>query len=372
MRLPKICGGFLNLTQKCNLNCRYCFVHQQPLEMDFQTAKDAAIFYANNALNELVTPQVTFFGGEPMLKYKSIIKPLVEFIRETYGDFELSITTNGTLNNEEVYGFFKENDVGMLLSLDGMKEIQDFNRPFHNGKGSYDKIDIDLYLKYYPEGTFRATVDPDTVHLLFENYKWGEEKGFKHCSFIVNSFGDWTDEKMNIFKSELDKVANHVIEARKNNRSYMIYNEIEKMKDDYNFMQNIDNEYFRDKGQHLPACGTCGLGAGRFGSIGSSGNIYSCQEMSENPDHDEFIIGNIYTGVDDKKRMELACSFNFKNVKSTKEGRCETCKLNPICNGRCVLKNFWDNGTLDVMPESLCNAYEYYFEKYEEIIREVK
>ena len=49
--LPKIIGGFLNLTQRCNLKCKYCFVVQQPKEMTFQVAKDAADFFANNAKN---------------------------------------------------------------------------------------------------------------------------------------------------------------------------------------------------------------------------------------------------------------------------------------------------------------------------------
>lgn len=367
MRLPKICGGFLNLTQKCNLKCKYCFVVQQPLEMDYKTAKDAVIFYAKNALEEKREPMITFFGGEPMLRYKEVVKPLVKFIRSTYGDFDISITTNGTLNNEEVYEFFKKNNVGMLLSIDGMKEIQDFNRPYHNGRGSFDDIDVQLYLKYYPNGTFRATVDPGTVHLLYENYLWGEEQGFKHCSFIVNASGEWTTEKVNIFKSELDKVSSHVIEAIKANRSYMKYNEIDKMSSEYNLIQSIDENYFRDTGQDLPACGTCGLGGNCFGSIGSSGNIYSCQEMSENPEHDEFIIGNIYSGVDDSKRTKLVNSFNTKNVSSTKKGRCNNCKLNQVCNGKCVLKCFWDNGTLDTMPEILCESYEYYYMKYVEI-----
>lgn len=363
MKLPEICGGFINLTQKCNLNCKYCFVEQQPKEMTLETAMDAVNFYAKSAIAEGQEPSVTFFGGEPMLKYKEIIVPVVEHIRSNYGDYSISITTNGTLLNEEVYEFFKANNVGMLLSLDGMKEIQDFNRPYHNGKGSFDNIDIDMHLKYYPNGTFRATVDPDTVHLLYKNYLWGEEKGFTNCSFILNAGGEWTDEKIDIFKNELDKVANHIIKCKNNNENYMRYNEFDNRLRDVELLKNIDDDYFRDANQNLPACGTCGLGANRYGSIGSTGDIYSCQEMTENPEHDEFIIGNIYTGMYDEKRVELVNSFNTRNVKSTKKERCATCKLNKICNGGCVLKSFWDNQTLDTMPNIICNAYEYYLEK---------
>ena len=339
--------------------------------MDYKTAKDAIDFYAKNSLYEAETPSVTFFGGEPMLKYNEIIKPLVLYIRANYGDYNISITTNGTLLNEEIYEFFKENNVDMLLSLDGMQKIQDYNRPYHSGKGSFDDIDIKMHLKYYPNGTFRATIDPDTVKFLYENYLWGEKEGFKHCSFIINTGGNWTQSKIKTFKSQLDKVAEHIIECKKENKPFMEYTEISKMKKDYELLENIDKNYFREQGQNFPACGVCGLGASKFASIGSSGDIYSCQEMTENPEHDEFIIGNIYSGMNEQKRMELVKSFNTKNVKSAKKGRCETCKLNKVCKGGCIMHNFWENKKIDVMPEILCEAYEYYLEKYREI-REVK
>ena len=125
MALPKICGGFLNVTQRCNLACKYCFVVQQPKEMTYEIAKDCADFYARNAIDEKVVPNITFFGGEPMLRYDDIVKPLVEYVRSTYGDYQLDITTNGTLLDEEKLKFFKKNDVGILLSIDGNKKTQD-------------------------------------------------------------------------------------------------------------------------------------------------------------------------------------------------------------------------------------------------------
>lgn len=362
MNLPRICGGFLNLTQRCNLKCRYCFVHQQPKEMTYETAKDAVDFYARNAVLEATEPQVTFFGGEPMLKYEEIIKPLVEYIRSTYGDYNISITTNGTLLNEEVYEFFKENDVGMLLSLDGMKEIQDYNRPYHSGRGSFDDIDIKMHLKYYPGGTFRATVDPDTVHLLYENYLWGEGQGFTNCAFILNSFAYWSDEKLLILEKEINKVANHIIRNKEENKPFMSFNEFDKFNDDMDFLKNVDKNYFRDREQRSPACGSCGLGAGMYGSVGSSGNIYSCQELTENEDTSNFIIGNIYTGMKKDAREKIVSAFNTKNVKCDDNERCKTCKIYPICKGGCVINNYLKHGSLEIMDKALCFYYEKCFE----------
>lgn len=122
-KLPLISSAFLNVTQKCNLKCKYCFVCQQPKEITYKVAEDAAKFLAKNAFKDNRTPSINFFGGEPMLRYKDIIKPLTEWIRDVYGDkFELSLTTNGTLLNEEVMEFFDKNNIGMLFSIDGDKK----------------------------------------------------------------------------------------------------------------------------------------------------------------------------------------------------------------------------------------------------------
>ena len=366
-KLPLITGGFLNLTQKCNLKCKYCFVHQQPKEMTLETAIDAVNFYAKNAVLEGRTPSVTFFGGEPMLKYDEIIVPVVKYIRENYGDYELTVTTNGTLMTEDRYKFLRDNDVFMLLSLDGMEEIQNNNRPYHNDKGSFNDIDVKLHLKYFPLGTFRATIFHETVDKLYENYLWGEAQGFDNCSFILDVFSDWSDEKLEILKSELNKIAEHIKLKIKNNEPYMLYNEFNAKKEQFLQLKEVDNEYFRESGQECLACGTCGLGASFYASVGSNGDLYSCQEMTENPEYDNFKVGNIYTGVDDIKRLELSNSFNKKNVESEESNRCQKCKLNKVCNGGCTINNFFRNGSLEVMPKSLCVYYEHCLDKYEEI-----
>ena len=119
IKLPKITSVMLNVTHACNLRCRYCFVNQKPETMIYQTAKDTVHFLLNNC-KENETPSINFFGGEPMLCWDSIIVPLTKYIREELKTpFDLSMTTNGTLLNEERIQFMKDNHIGMLFSIDG-------------------------------------------------------------------------------------------------------------------------------------------------------------------------------------------------------------------------------------------------------------
>ena len=186
----------LNLTDSCNLACKYCFVQQKPHFMTLDTAKKAVEWLVKNLKkreelgkkNERI--HITFFGGEPMLLYDEIIVPLVLYIEENYPKkFYFSITTNGTLLNEERIKFFNEHNIGLLLSIDGAKTTQDFNRPQRNGEGSFDLIEknIPYILKYKPNTTFRSTLYQPTVKYLFENYKYDEKAGFKNVFFCPNA-----------------------------------------------------------------------------------------------------------------------------------------------------------------------------------------
>ncbi|MGN1326575.1 MAG: hypothetical protein ACI4VQ_00590 [Clostridia bacterium] len=61
---------------------------------------------------------VNFFGGEPLLCFDSLIKPLVEKYKDIVS---FGITTNGVLLDEDIVDFFYENNIQLLLSFDGIE-----------------------------------------------------------------------------------------------------------------------------------------------------------------------------------------------------------------------------------------------------------
>lgn len=356
--LPPITNVFLNVTQKCNLKCKYCFVCQQPKEITLDVAKDAARFVAKNALKAGRKPSINFFGGEPMLKYEDIIKPLTLWIRENYGDsFELSLTTNGMLLTEEIMKFFDENDVGMLFSIDGDKETQDINRPRHDGRGSFEQLEpvIDLVLKYHPTMTFRATVDTPTHKNLYKNYRFAVGKGYTNCFFIPNVFHDWSEQELSELDAELDKVCDYYIEELKAGRKPCTFNHFEEAIGDIRKIIDLKDGEFREPARNTLGGGRCGIGVGSSGGIGVKGDIYTCQEMVENPDVGEkFKIGNIYEGVDDSKRRAVAEMYDAEEIKCSDESFCEDCPKKRICDGGCCINNFFKYDSLNVIDYVMC------------------
>ena len=84
---------------------------------------------------------LSFYGGEPLLNFENI-KRIVDFSKKLFNGWKLtfSITTNGTLINNEIIDFLISNDFQILISIDGPKAIHDAKRIFPNGKGSFELI----------------------------------------------------------------------------------------------------------------------------------------------------------------------------------------------------------------------------------------
>ena len=159
--MSKITSASFLVTEDCNLNCIYCFEKTKErcnLYMSEEVAKKSIDMLINNALKEKrPSIGVTLFGGEPTLNLKLlyfILEYGSEKTKENNLSFDLDIITNGTILTDKHIEFYKEwyKTLGYLsvqLSVDGIPEVQDHNRPFKNGNTS-SKI-VEENIKKYVE-----------------------------------------------------------------------------------------------------------------------------------------------------------------------------------------------------------------------------
>jgi len=139
----------LQLTQNCNFRCKYCIYSEDHSlrqrshtnkNMSKDTAKKAIEFLRAHAVD---SPKVNigFYGGEPLLEF-SLLKEIVTYSKNCFVGKNLtySLTTNGTLLTDEVIHFCDDHDVSLMISLDGPKEINDINRVFADGAGTFDSV----------------------------------------------------------------------------------------------------------------------------------------------------------------------------------------------------------------------------------------
>jgi len=128
----------------------------------------AAVDFLLHESRESETISLIFTGGEPLLNFKTI-KSAVEYAQveaeRKRKKAKFLIATNGTLFNNEIISFIKENQIEVQISLDGDKETHDRMRIFPDGRGSYRVISRwlpKLLEDYGEEVELRATLTPQT------------------------------------------------------------------------------------------------------------------------------------------------------------------------------------------------------------------
>lgn len=181
----------VHVSNDCNLRCKYCYAEggnykQDRGIMSIQTAQDFVDFCCNN-FKEI--KRIVFFGGEPTMNI-----PAMEYICQRFktkysngGSSFIPIfgmITNGTILNENVVKFIKEHLSFITISIDGPREINDLNRTFTNGKGTYERISAFIY-KIRQETNVNVTFESTFT-------KQHIEKGYTHYSIkkaLNNEFG---------------------------------------------------------------------------------------------------------------------------------------------------------------------------------------
>lgn len=146
----------LEVTQDCNLRCKYCVysgnyddrrTHTENNQvMPFDVAHRSidyffTLLHSKQRTAKFNSPAIGFYGGETLMAF-DLIKKCVEYVHsiKKNDNINFTITTNGTLMTNEMAKFFKANDFSVLISLDGPKEEHDKFRVYQNESGTFDRI----------------------------------------------------------------------------------------------------------------------------------------------------------------------------------------------------------------------------------------
>lgn len=137
-------GVYLNPTERCNLNCTYCYLPGQQ-RSDGQHMSESRLIaalgklrdYFRSVMPEGRLPRAIFHGAEPLMNKSAVFAAIEEF----GSDFAFGIQTNGTLLDREAIDFLTTRNVSIGLSLDGpVAGITDATRLTWGGKSVHDKV----------------------------------------------------------------------------------------------------------------------------------------------------------------------------------------------------------------------------------------
>ena len=329
----------LDLTAQCNLRCDYCFKEKSNNHMEVQTAYDAVVWliYASGDVGEI---SLVFIGGEPLLRFKTI-KELVPFaVRRAaqHGKrLRMSMTTNGTILNDEILAFCREWSIGFHTSIDGHPAVQDAHRAYSNGRGSSAVLERNLprILSIWPNATARSTVVPDVVGEMFTSYLYFRRMGYREVAFVPGEPDAWDESHIAVFEQQLRKIADDVIRLFR-------AGEYVKVK----YIDEICE--VRGRGVDTRPGAACGAGRG-MALVDVHGAFWPCHRWNRTAHTRSWRMGSLYDPCFDETARR-----QFRIVDDVATMECDTCPARIICGGGCPAENLEETGDIRKRHPNSC------------------
>ncbi len=177
----------VNVTNRCNLGCRYCYAQDNPVGEELPVSKlvDACLGSGEEAVC------IEFHGGEPLLRFQEI-RETVYRVKRASQRHKFLIVTNGTLITDEVADFFRQSGTGVIVSLDGPENVHDRNRVYRRGCGSYRDVmaGVDRLLQHAVDFSINSVVTADDateIHAVYDHHVCHGLLRFKLIPVVPNA-----------------------------------------------------------------------------------------------------------------------------------------------------------------------------------------
>jgi len=344
----------LNVSNDCNLRCRYCYADTGAYGasrglMKLETATRAidAVYDHFDGLNG-----IQFFGGEPGLNVP-VMKGVCAYLESLHKQEKIprapgyGMVTNGTVLNRKFFDVIKTYKIGATVSVDGPPEVHDRIRIYPSGRGSYAKA-ARLIKTLQEENESRVGVETTytSVHLE-QGISMPELMDFLYEELDIRSphippVGAPADPALALYpdyepqtnRTYADAVSHTIRSAT--TESWRSFSLGERQ------IQTLVHR--REIPYICPASGTATL------SISAEGDIYPCFMFIGKED---FKMGNVFEeGFSDPRFEEVNARFEA-NAKA-KRADCQVCWVRGLCSG-CLGANYNDTGSIFEVPEIHCN-----------------
>ena len=341
----------LPMAAECNLNCPYCFAqtddgfHFGNFTND-DIAKTLEFVVAEHKSYDRNFFCIVFFGGEPLLNFESI-KFTIEYMKTNYPDFDVfySITTNGTILNDDIIKLFSDHNVAVLVSIDGPDNEYNL-RHYRNGKKSLNKVisNIEKLKKNNIRTELRTTI-VNTNPYICETFDFLER--FELPFFICfaypsenksHTLSSYNNDTLSNIRKQFDKLLEYYINKFRNKEN--IYNK--------RLFDHLSDLRYRNK-----MGVACGAGRSYF-TITANGDIFSCPHFMNDS---KYCIGNIDTKLSENQKYTAVTVENIKE--------CENCLAKYFCSGNCLAQKISTGKTNNTasITES-CELMKITFELY--------
>jgi radical SAM protein with 4Fe4S-binding SPASM domain len=314
----------LPISGHCTLRCPYCFA-QTDGKFNFRDfeAEDIErtidfVVEHRHAQGDKQPLWFIFFGGEPLLRF-DLICHTIQYVKEKYPDEKIyySVTTNGTLLNDDIIRLFKENKFSVLVSLDGPDN--EFNlRKDEHGRSSFHRVMkfVEAMKRNGIRTELRATMVNTNPYIVdtfafFEQLQLPFFISFAYASENKgHTYSHYDSELLVHIKEQFDQLE-HYYRERIQNRQTIFNQRFYQFGNALRFRQN-----------KRIACGA----ARTYFTMMADGTIFSCAHFMNNTKH---AIGCVGSGTNAQ-----AAQYRALEIETISE--CQKCWAKYLCLGHCV------------------------------------
>lgn len=346
-------GVYLNPTERCNLNCTYCYLPSQQRSEGRHMPAEKLIAslgrlreYFQKVMPAGRKPRAIFHGAEPLMNRSAVFETIERF----GADFAFGLQTNGTLLDDEAVSFLTSRNVSIGLSLDGpVAGITDATRRTWGGKSVHGKVLAAMdKLRGYGSWSVITTCTTENLPHLTRMVELFHDKEVPTCMLntlrctLPGARGVKPDdgEMAQAFFAALDRT--HEL-YRQSGRKLLVAN-----------FANILIGILAPTARRL-MCDISPCGGGRaFFALAADGSLYPCSEFIGLP---RFNGGSLF----DEDGIEAALkSEAFRLVASRDVDRfapCDDCAIRHFCGSPCPAEAHEMNGGMDRIG-AFCEFYK--------------
>jgi len=317
----------INLNDKCNLRCKYCFITEKGNnEISYESLNNFRKFV--NKYKRGRYPHVHVFGTEPLISWDKL-RFLINFA--SIYKWEVGVTTNATLITKNKAEYLAKHKVKLLVSYDGSRKSHNKFRVFRSGHGSWSRVVRSL--KYLREAGVEygcaMTLTPENLPYLMHNVKSAASRGFKFIALnplFVSGKEKAPEYDWELLREKYRQVASWAL----------------KHKVPLSFTWGAMESYSRPESR-APLSATCGALKGSI-AVDYDEKLYICHRACGRP---EFQVGDLKTGP----IPEIVEAYRSRDV-----NECHFCPLfhqRGSC-GHCYIIALDLTGDMMKLPEVVC------------------
>ncbi len=358
----------IKVTQDCNLRCKYCYT-EGGKRKKFIPVDTVLKFFDQVVVDNGSHICCTFHGGEPLLRPK-LINEIIEELKERYYGprIQYQIQTNATLINDEVIKMIKTHNIGVGISIDGYKELNDRTRYYPDGSSSFKSVEAGIDKLIENDISFGALclISRYNVNYMADILDWCKSKGIERLGFnLFTPLGYGKEQDISASVDEL-------IENTKKEIDWLIENNEKEMNTTKKFVYEREIGAMAQRVLNPDKCGymcksiPCGAGKNHL-ALDVDGTINVCDCFYGMGD---FVIGNINEhSLDECLKSPVITEFQSRTIEKLKG--CEDCDVNGICHGGCPGSNvLFMNGKEGLYSKS--SICDFYYEIYKYLILKLK